>query len=37
MEGGKTDPFLPDICHTYLTMMKLSTVITYLKKDSKKV
>ena len=30
-EGGKKVP-LPKICHTYPTMMKLGTVIPYLKK-----
>ena len=29
--GGKKAP-LPKICHTYPTMMKLGTVIPYLKK-----
>ena len=32
--GGKKTP-LPKICHTYPTMMKLGTVITYLKKIQK--
>ena len=32
--GGKKSP-LPKICHTYLTMMKLGTVIPYLKKIQK--
>ena len=31
---GKKSP-LPEICHTYPTMMKLSTVIPYLKKIQK--
>ena len=34
MEGGKKDP-LPKICHTYPTVMKLGTVIPYLKKIQK--
>ena len=34
-EGGKKHPSLPKICHTYPTMMKLSTVIPYLKKIQK--
>ena len=33
--GGATRPSLPKICHTYLTMMKLGTVIPYLKKIEK--
>ena len=32
--GGKKAP-LPKICHTYPTMMKLGTVIPYLKKIQK--
>ena len=32
--GGQKGP-LPKICHTYLTMMKLGTVIPYLKKIQK--
>ena len=32
--GGKKDP-LPKICHTYPTMIKLGTVIPYLKKIQK--
>ena len=32
--GGKKAP-LPKICHTYPTMMKLGTVIPYLKKIEK--
>ena len=32
--GGAKDP-LPKICHTYPTMMKLGTVIPYLKKIQK--
>ena len=32
---GQKDP-LPKICRTYLTMMKLGTVIPYLKKTQKK-
>ena len=32
--GGEKTP-LPEICHTYLTMMKLGTVIHYLKKIQK--
>ena len=32
--GGQKDP-LPKICHTYPTMMKLDTVIPYLKKVQK--
>ena len=34
MEGAKSFP-LPKICHTYPTMMKLGTVIPYLKKIQK--
>ena len=34
--GKKPPPYpLPKICHTYPTMMKLGTVITYLKKIQK--
>ena len=33
-EGGKRSP-LPKICHTYPTMIKLDTVIPYLKKIQK--
>ena len=32
--GAKSSP-LPKICHTYPTMMKLGTVIPYLKKIQK--
>ena len=32
--GGKRSPF-PKICHTYPTMLKLGTVIPYLKKIQK--
>ena len=32
--GGQKDP-LPKICHTYPTMMKLGTVMPYLKKVQK--
>ena len=32
--GAKTPP-LPKICHTYPTMMKLSTVMPYLRKTQK--
>ena len=37
MEGGKKPPppFLPKICHTYLTMMKLGTLIPFLKRIEK--
>ena len=35
MGGGKKAPPLPKICHTYPTMMKLGTVIFYLKKIQK--
>ena len=31
MEGGQKGP-LPKICHIYPTMMRLGTVIPYLKK-----
>ena len=34
-EGGSKRPALPKICHTYPTMMKLGTVIRYLKKSQK--
>ena len=34
-EGQKAPPPLSLICHTYLTLMKLSTVIPYLKKIQK--
>ena len=34
MEEGKKDP-LPKICHTYPSMMKLGTVIPYLRKIQK--
>ena len=34
MGGGKKAP-LPKICHTYPKMMKLGTVIPYLKKIQK--
>ena len=33
--GGQKGPSLPKICHTYPTMMKLRTVIPYLKKIQK--
>ena len=33
-EGGQKDP-LPKICHTNSTMMRLGTVILYLKKNQK--
>ena len=33
-EREQKDP-LPEICHTYPTMMKLNTVIPYLKKMQK--
>ena len=33
--GGKKCPPLPEICHTYPAMMKLGTVIPYLKKIQK--
>ena len=32
---GQKDHSLPKICHTYPTMMKLGTVIPYLKKIQK--
>ena len=35
MWGGQKGPPLPKICHTYSTMMKLGTVIPYLKKIKK--
>ena len=35
MEGGKRPLPLPKICHTYPTVMKLGTVIPYLKKIQK--
>ena len=33
-DGGKKIPF-PEICYTYPTMMKLGTIILYLKKIQK--
>ena len=33
--GGAKIPPLPKICHTYPTMMKLSTVMPYLRKTQK--
>ena len=33
--GGQKGPHLPKICHKYPTMMKLDTVIRYLKKVQK--
>ena len=33
--GAKKLPPLPKICHTYPTMMKVGTVILYLKKIQK--
>ena len=33
--GGAKRPPLPKICHTYPTIMKLGTVIPYLKKIQK--
>ena len=33
--GGAKKALLPKICHTYPTMMKLGTVILYLKKIEK--
>ena len=33
--GEQKAPPLPKICHTYPTMMKLGTVIPYLKKTQK--
>ena len=33
--GGPKSPLLPKICSTYPTMMKLGTVILYLKKIQK--
>ena len=35
--GQKGPPSLPKICHTYPTMMKLCTVILYLKKIQKNI
>ena len=35
MGGGGGKPLLPKICHKYPTMMKLGTVIPYLKKIQK--
>ena len=35
MGGPKSSPPLPKICHRYPTMMKLATVIPYLKKIRK--
>ena len=35
--GQKGPPSLPKICHTYSTMMKLCTVILYLKKIQKNI
>ena len=35
MGRGKKDPLLSKICHTYPTMMKLGTVISYLKSIQK--
>ena len=36
MRGGRKDtPPLPKICHTYPTMIKLATIIPYLKKIQK--
>ena len=37
MGGGAKRAPLPKICHTYPTMMKLGTVIPYLKKIKKKI
>ena len=34
-QGGQKAPPLPEICHTYPTMMKLGTVTPYLKKIQK--
>ena len=34
-EGGGKKPHFSKICHTYPTMMKLGTVIPYLKKIQK--
>ena len=34
-DGGAKRPPLPEICHTYPTMMKLGTVIPYPKKIQK--
>ena len=33
--GETKKPLLPNICHTYPTMMKLGTVVPYLKKIQK--
>ena len=33
--GGAKKPSLPKICHTYPTMIKLGTVLPYLKKIQK--
>ena len=33
--GGAKRPPLPKICHTYPTMMKLGTIISYLTKIQK--
>ena len=33
MDGGSKKASLPKICHTYPTMMKLDTVIPYLKRS----
>ena len=35
--GGRQKGPLPKFCHRYPTMMKLGTVIPYLKKDSKNI
>ena len=35
MDVGKQKDPLSKICHTYLTMMKLDTVVPYLKKINK--
>ena len=35
MGGGQKGSLFPTICHTYPTMMKLSTVIPFLKKIQK--
>ena len=35
MDGGVKRPHPPKICYTYPTMMKLGTVIPYLKKMQK--
>ena len=34
-ERGQKGPPLPKLCHTYPTIMKLGTVIPYLKKTPK--